>query len=137
MLRRWRAEIIAFVLAVAIGLVIGRVFGVGGWGISDEDRVRDVATAYLHAFADGDAQAVCARVSPLSQQLTGAESCEAGARASMRQLPATERAALRAAEVTSVEVRGGTRATVRFVPKLNGRDDMELVKVDGRWTIGV
>jgi hypothetical protein len=136
MLRRWRAEIIAFFVAVALGLVIGRVLHVGGWGVSDEQRAREAAVAYLHAFGDGDAEAVCAHVSPLSQKLTGAESCVAGARAGIRALAPADRAALRNANVSSVEVRGGERASVQFTPELNGETEMQLVKVGDRWLVG-
>ena len=135
MLRRWRAEILVGAAGIAIGVVLGIVLGVGR--TSEQDRVRDAAAAYLHAFADGDPAAVCDHISPLSQKLSGAESCEAGARASIRQLKPADRDALHDAKVTVTSIAGDRRATVRFTPKLNGRGDMQLVKVDGRWLVGV
>src|SRR3954451_21443408 len=104
MLRRWRTELIALVVSIAVGVGVGLALGLGR--TSEPDRVRDAATAYLHAFADGDPAAVCEHVSPLSQKLTGAQSCEEGARASIRQVPERERDALHDAKVTAVTIAG-------------------------------
>ena len=134
MLRRWRTELIALAVSIAVGVGVGLALGLGR--TSEPDRVRDAATSYLHAFADGDPAAVCEHVSPASQKLTGAQSCEEGARTSIRQISERDREALHGVKVTAVTI-NGERATVRFTPKLSGRDDMQLVKADGRWLVGV
>jgi hypothetical protein len=138
MLRRWRAEIIAFAVAIAPGLVIGRAFGVGGWGVSEEQRVRDAAVGYLHAYAEGDALGVCQRVSPRGRlQLEyGVISCEDGAQRALARLPREQRARLRGAEVTAVSV-SGRRATARFTPALGDVSDMRLIKLEDRWLVDV
>ena len=42
MLRRWRAELIAFAVAIALGVGVALVLGIGR--TSEEDKVGDVAT---------------------------------------------------------------------------------------------
>src|SRR4051794_19500826 len=134
MLKRWRAELIALVVSVAVGAGIALALGVGR--DAEPGRVQDAATGYLKAFADDDPAALCAHISPVSRARLqfGAQSCEAAAGTSIKQLPANQRDALRDPQVTVVSV-NGTKATVRFAPKLAGRGDMQLVRIGDAWLV--
>jgi hypothetical protein len=139
MLKRWRAEIVALVVAIGIGVAIGLILGLGG-GESESDRVSAAASSYLQSFADNDPQALCQDLSPAVQarmkagQLFGGGSCEDTARSSIAKVPARERAALKDPKITVVTV-DGNKAAVRFEPKLNGSDVMQLVKVGENWRV--
>jgi hypothetical protein len=138
MLKRWRAEIIALVVAVGIGVGIGLVLHVGR--SSESDKVSAAATSYLNAFANDDPKGLCADLSPAVQarmkaaQVFGAGSCEDSARTSILGTPARERAALKNATITVVSV-SGDKASVRFSPKLKGSDQMQLVKIGESWLV--
>jgi hypothetical protein len=136
MLRRWRVEIIAGLAAVAVGVAI--VLGLGRFGESESDRVRDAATAYLHAFADGDPAALCETISPDRFQGLGAlrsQDCASSARTAIAAVPEDRRAPLHNAEVTVVSLSDAS-ARVRFQPPLAGQSEMGLVKIDGEWLVG-
>src|SRR4051812_37599567 len=138
MLRRWRTELIALVVGIAIGVGAGVLLGLGPFDRtpSEPDRARDAATAYLQAFADDDPGALCAHISPLGRARLqfNARSCEQSAQTAITQLPQAQRDALRDAKVTAVAI-SGTRGTAHFTPKLSGRNDMQLVKVGEQWLV--
>jgi hypothetical protein len=136
MLRRWRVEIIAGLIAVAVGLGIAIVLGLGRFGESESDRVREAALGYLHAFADGDPEELCEHISPSRfQGALPSQDCESTARTAIDAVPADSREALHDASVTVVSV-GDDRAAVRFEPALAGQSEMTLVKVDDDWVVG-
>ena len=136
MLKRWRTELIALVVGVAIGVGIGVIAGVGPFGTSESDRASDGAAAYLKAFADNDASELCASISPLARtrlQFSG-QSCLQSAATALNKLPQAQRAALADAKITGVSL-NGTRGTAHFEPTLSGRDAMDLVKVGDQWLV--
>src|SRR6201991_3693334 len=138
MLKRWRVEIFALVVAIAIGVGLGLILGVGR--ASESDKVTDAATSYLQAFANNDPAGLCAELSPTvlarmkAGQVFGGGSCEETARKSIGQVPANQRAALKAPKITAVSI-DGDKASVSFAPKLNGSNEMQLVKVGDNWLV--
>lgn len=134
MLRRWRTELIAFAVALALGVGVAVVFGVGR--TSEEDRVRDAAARYLDAFATGDPVAVCGAISPVARvQLEfSSTDCASSAKTAILKVPAKERTALRDPSITVESVKG-SEASVKFSPELNGSGDMHLVKRNDTWFV--
>lgn len=134
MLKRWRAEIIAFAVAIALGVGVAIVFGVGQ--TSESDRVAGVAKAYLGSFAANDPVALCNVISPAARVALEFQStdCATPAKTAIQKVPAKDRAALGDASVT-VEKLTETDATVKFSPKLDGRDDMHLIKRNSAWFV--
>lgn len=134
MLRRWRAEIIAFAVAIGLGVGVALIFGVGR--TSEEDKVREAATSYLAAFADNDPVALCSAISPVARvQLEfSSTDCATSAKTAIAKVPAKERAALRNPSITVKSV-GDAEAQVTFSPKLSGTGDMHLVKRDEAWFV--
>jgi len=134
MLRRWRAELIAFAVAIALGVGVALVFGIGR--TSEEDKVKDSAAAYLSAFADNDPVALCSVLSPAARVALEFQStdCATPAKTAIAKVPAKDRAALGDATVT-VESMTDRDATVNFSPKLDGRDDMHLIRRNDAWFV--
>ena len=134
MLRRWRTEIVAFAVAIALGVGVALVFGVGR--ASEEGRVRDVATFYLDAFAEGSPEGVCSAVSPLARASYAFSStdCESSAKTAIAKVPHKQRVALHKAKITVVSV-NDAEAEVQFSPKLSGTGDMHLVKRNDTWFV--
>jgi len=136
MLRRLPKELLFLPVGIAIGVLAGYLLNVNGWRDSEQDHVKEAATAYLQAFADNDAAALCATISPLGRATlqTGARSCEDSAHSAIAQVPKAQREALKAPQVTVVSV-NGRRAAVKMTPKLGGRGDMQLIKLADQWLV--
>lgn len=134
MLKRWRAEIIAFAAAIAIGVAVALVFGIGR--TSERDKVYDAAEAYLAAFADNDPVALCSTISPVARvQLEfSSTDCATSARTAIARVPEKDRAALQQPKIT-IDSIDDAEARVTFSPKLNGTGDMRLVKRDEAWFV--
>ena len=134
MLRRWRAELIAFAVAIALGVGVALVLGVGR--TSEQDKVKDAASAYLAAFADNDPVALCSAISPVARvQLEfSSTDCATSARTAIAKVPAKDRAALRDPSITVASV-SDAEARVQFSPKLSGTGDMHLVKRNDTWFV--
>ena len=134
MLRRWRTELIAFAVAIALGVGVALVFGIGR--TSEEDKVHDAAAAYLAAFADSDPVALCGTISPVArvQLELSSSDCATTAKTAITKVPAKTRAAFRDPAITVQSV-DAKNATVKFSPKLDGRDDMHLVKRGDTWFV--
>jgi ketosteroid isomerase-like protein len=113
-----------------IAIVIAAGLALAGCQQSEQDRVRDAVTAYLHAYADGDAKAVCALLAPELREAFK-EGCEARIKKQSDALSEREREALHAQKVGSVSVAGDT-ARVRIE---GSKSVGTLRKVDGRWLI--
>jgi len=134
MLKRWRTEILAFAAAIVVGVGVALALGVGQ--TSEADKVEASAAAYLTAFADNDPVALCATISPVArvQFEFSSTDCATSVKTQIQKVPEAERAKLRDATIT-VESVSGKDATVKFSPKLDGRDDMHLVKRDETWFV--
>ncbi|MDA0180860.1 hypothetical protein OJ997_11195 [Solirubrobacter phytolaccae] len=134
MLKRWRTELIAFAVAIGLGVGVALVFGVGR--TSEEDKVQDVAATYLAAFADNDPVALCNAISPVARvQFEFASSdCATSAKTAILKVPEQERAALREPSIT-VESVNDAEARVQFSPKLSGSGDMHLIKRNDTWFV--
>lgn len=133
MQKLWRN---AAVLIVSVAVGVGLALAVKSLRTSESDRVEEAATAYLQAFAQNDPASLCASISPLGRTALqlNSQTCEGNAKTAIAALPKGERDALRDAEITSVTV-SGDNSTVKFTPKLAGRDDMKLVKLRDVWFV--
>ena len=134
MLRRWRTEILAFAVAIALGVGVALVFGIGR--TSEEDKVHDVAAAYLAAFAEDDPVALCNAISPVArvQFEFASTDCATSAKTAIQKVPAKERAALKSPSINVASV-SDAQARVQFSPKLSGTGDMHLIKRQDTWFV--
>jgi hypothetical protein len=133
MQKLWRS---AAVLVVGVAIGVGLALLIKNLRTSESDRVEEAATSYLQAFADNDPASLCASISPLGRTALqlNSQTCEQSAKTAIAALPKGDRDALHNAEITSVSV-SGNNGSVKFTPKLAGRDDMKLVKLRDVWFV--
>lgn len=121
------------------------VFVAGGGacgGEPAEEQVRSAWESASHAAADGRATEFCAMVSAEGRQEIATRAgmaCEDAVRLLASRLGASERAAVRAAKVTRVEVRGD-EASVTYrssaaLAELGFTGRTSLRRIDGRWML--
>ena len=128
-------------------LIPATLLGVGlalaGCGKSDRDRAADTVTAYLEAFATGDAEEACGKLTEQTKRVLvpqvgrrlGARGCDKAIPALRARLTVPQADALKEAKVTSVRIRGRV-ADVRFRAK-QLRGVAKLRKADGDWKISL
>jgi ketosteroid isomerase-like protein len=110
-------------------LVLAAALALAGCQESDQDQVRAAVMEYVHAYADGDAETVCARLAPELRRAFK-EGCEAGIEREAAKLSQSAREALNKQEVRSVSVSGDTARA-----RLNSGGLGTLRRVGGRWLI--
>ena len=128
--------------ALVVGLSVLLAGGCGS-GASAEGEVRSAWRTAANAVADGSATDFCSLVSAEGQReiarRTGGLDCESAVRLLGSRLSASDKSAIRGAEITKIEVRGDD-ATVSYESSgalaevgLTGRTTMR--KVGGRWLL--
>jgi hypothetical protein len=127
-----------------VGLSVLLAGGCGsGSGTPAEDEVRSAWRTAADAVADGSATSFCSLVSAEGKReiarRTGGLDCESAVRLLGSRLSATDKDAIRSAEITEIEVRGDD-ATVSYESSgalaevgFTGRTTMR--KVGGRWLL--
>jgi hypothetical protein len=112
------------VLALAAAVALA-----GCGGQSDEDAVRETVVDYFDAFAEQDAEGVCALMTKPSRDSLGGGDCAAFLARSMGE--ATEKVGrVGEDEVPAVTIEGD-----RAIVGPDDEDPLELQKVDGEWRI--
>jgi hypothetical protein len=98
---------------------------------SEQDRVRDVVTTFIRAYADGDAKAACAQLVPeVRDAFEGG--CETGIKREISKLGARDKARLRGLKIGTVSIEGDTARAHIEGP---GGEPGTLRKVGGQWLI--
>jgi hypothetical protein len=124
------------------GIVMIALLAAGCGGGSAQDDVRSAWEEASHAAAGGDASHFCSLVTAEGKRtiVTRAKlSCEDGVRLLSSQLSSSDKAAIRGAKITQVEVHGDD-ATVTYavspaLTKVGFTGVTRLQKVDGRWLL--
>ncbi len=124
--------------------VLGGVsVAIAGCGQSDRDRAADTVTSYLDAFAAGEAEEACGKLTDQTKRVViprvtrglRRRDCAAAIPALRVRLTVTQADALEEATVTRVKIRGDV-ADVRFrAGQLRGV--AKLRKADGDWKISL
>ena len=131
-MNRVRSGVLLFALLLAAGC----------GGDSVDDDVRSAWEKASHAAAGGNATEFCSMVTAAGKRAIAARtrlSCEDGVRLLSSQLSADDKAAIRGAAITKVEV-DGANATVRYdvnpaLSKVGFTGLTRLQKVKGRWLL--
>ncbi len=124
-------------------LAAGAVFALPGCIHSDEDAAADVVKTYLKAFAEGDGEKACSKLSKQTRRVTvpqvargvGAKDCEGAIRALRERLSAGQVDALKETETTRVKLRGRTAAVSFRAGSLRGT--AKARKGDDGWKISL
>lgn len=125
---------------LTLALLLAALAGCGGG--SADDGVRSAWESASHAAAGGNATTFCSLVTTAGKRTITARtklSCEDAVRLLSSQLSAEDKAAIRAAAVTEVEV-DGANATVHYdvtpaLAKVGFTGITRLQKVSGRWLL--
>jgi limonene-1,2-epoxide hydrolase len=136
---------------VSAGILLGVGLLVGGVGLAGCSSAPETATGsaapteavatFMHALGNKDTDAACAQVSTGGQRLqdAGLDQCKEGLEKVLAALhDPTEIAKLKSATVTGATVTGdkATVAKAQIVGVPDGyQNDIDLVRIDGRWYI--
>lgn len=124
-------------------LATGAVLALPGCLHSDEDAAAEVVKTYLKAFAEGDGEKACSKLSEQTRRVTvpkvargvGAKDCEGAIRALRARLSAAQVDALERTETTRVKLRGKTAEVAFRAGSLRGI--AKARKSDDGWKISL
>jgi len=128
-------------IAVIVAVLLAAV-AAGACGGNAEDDVRSSWEAAARAVADGDATGFCAMVSREGKDEITARTglaCEDAVRLLASQLGAADKAAIRGAAISAVQV-DGDAATVTYeagpgLEQVGFTGRTSMTRVDGRWLL--